>query len=355
VPHRVLVTGGAGFVGSSLATHLAVRRPEWSIVALDNLHRRGSELTLGRLAAAGVRFIHGDIRIREDVESAGPFNLLLECSAEPSVHAGYASDPSYVVGTNLLGTVTCLEAARRAGAGVLFLSTSRVYPIDALRGLPLVPDGSRLRLADGARGPGWDADGIAVDFPLQGHRSLYGATKLASELLIEEYRHMYGLPAIVNRCGVIAGPWQMGKVDQGFVSLWAARHLWGETLAYTGFGGQGLQVRDVLHVADVCDLVGRQLDALDAWSGSVFNVGGGMACSVSLRELTAACEARAGRRLAITAVPETTPADVPYFVSNNERVQAVCGWSPSRSLDVLLDDVFEWLRGDEARLRPILG
>ena len=86
---------------------------------------------------------------------------------------------------------------------------------------------------------------------------------------------MYAVPAIVNRCGVIAGPWQMGKVDQGFVSLWAARHLWGVALSYIGFGGRGLQVRDVLHVQDLCELVERQIDNLPRWSGAVLNVGGG--------------------------------------------------------------------------------
>src|SRR6202008_348292 len=104
-----------------------------------------------------------------------------------------------------------------------------------------------------------------------GSRSLYGASKLASELLIEEYRTMYGLRAIVNRCGVIAGPWQMGKVDQGFVVLWAARHLFGQPLTYTGFGGDGPQVRDVLHIADLFELIKIELDNLSRLNGSVFN------------------------------------------------------------------------------------
>lgn len=351
---RILVTGGAGFVGSSLAVHLARDRPG-AIVALDNLHRRGSELTLARLADAGVTFVHGDIRLREDIESAGPFDVMIECSAEPSVHAGYGGDPSYLLGANLTGTVNCLEAVRRQGAGLLFLSTSRVYPIDPLRALPLVEGETRLQLPAGGSGPGWSPDGISADFPLRGHRSLYGATKLASELLIEEYRHMFGVPAIINRCGVIAGPWQMGKVDQGFVSLWAARHLWGTRLSYTGFGGTGLQVRDVLHVDDLCALVDRQLDRLRDWSGAVLNVGGGDEVSVSLRELTRMCEQRSDRRLDIGAVAETAPADIPYYVSDNAGVTALCGWSPTRSADALLDDVFAWLRADEARLRPVLG
>jgi CDP-paratose 2-epimerase len=352
---RILVTGGAGFVGSSLATHLARARAAVEVVALDNLHRRGSELTLARLAAAGVTFVHGDIRLREDIDAAGAFDLMIECSAEPSVHAGYQGDPSYLLGANLAGTMNCLEAVRRAGAGLLFLSTSRVYPIAAMRALPLVEGPTRLVIRDGARGTGWSGEGISVDFPLSGYRSLYGATKLASELLIEEYRHMYGMPAIVNRCGVVAGPWQMGKVDQGFVSLWAARHLWGARLSYTGFGGTGLQVRDVLHVDDLCDLVERQIDHLSAWSGNLWNIGGGARGSVSLKELTAMCEARSGRQIAFAVVPETAPADIPYYVSDNAQVTAQCGWAPQRSVETLLDDVFAWLRAEEAPLRPLLA
>jgi CDP-paratose 2-epimerase len=351
----VLVTGGAGFVGSSVAVHLARTRPDLAVVALDNLHRRGSEITLTRLTDAGVAFVHGDIRIREDLESAGAFDVMIECSAEPSVHAGYQGDPSYLLGANLSGTMHCLEAVRRARAGLLFLSTSRVYPIAPMRALPLVETATRLSVPDDARGPGWSVNGIAVDFPLAGYRSLYGATKLASELLIEEYRHMYGIATIIDRCGVIAGPWQMGKVDQGFVSLWAARHLWGTRLSYTGFGGTGLQVRDVLHVHDLCALVERQLDHLAEWSGAVFNVGGGAGVSVSLRELTTLCEVRSGRQLTFTAVPDTAPADIPYYVSDNTQVSAHCGWSPQRSVGVLLDDVFEWLKAEEPRLRPILA
>lgn len=326
-----------------------------TITALDNLHRRGSELTLDRLARHGVRFVHGDIRLREDVDAAGPFDVMVECSAEPSVHAGYGSEPSYLLGANLSGMLVCLEAVRRCGAGLLFLSTSRVYPIAPLRALPLAESGTRLALPVEATGTGWSANGIAETFPLAGYRSLYGATKLSAELLVEEYRHMYGLPAIIDRCGVIAGPWQMGKVDQGFVSLWAARHLWSDRLAYTGFGGRGLQVRDVLHVDDLCDLVDRQLQHLDTWSGALLNVGGGAGCSVSLRELTSLCEQRAGRTLAMAEVAETAPADIPYYVSDNTSVQALCGWSPRRSVETLLDDVFEWLRADESRLRPVLG
>jgi CDP-paratose 2-epimerase len=163
------------------------------------------------------------------------------------------------------------------------------------------------------------------------------------------------MPAVVDRCGVIAGPWQMGRVDQGFVALWAARHLWGERLSYIGFGGHGLQVRDVLHVDDLCELVALQVERLAEWSGAVLNVGGGADRSVSLRELSAGCERRAGRRIELGQVPDTAPVDVPWYVSDNQAVRTLCGWSPGRSIDTLLDDVFAWLRSNEERLRPLLA
>ncbi len=352
---RVLVTGGAGFVGSTLATRLKAARSDISVVALDNLHRRGSELALARLRDGGVDFIHGDIRLRDDLEAAGGFHLMLECSAEPSVHAGSGGDPSYIVGSNLIGTINCLESCRRAGADVVFFSTSRVYPIEPLRALPLADHGERLEIPSGQRGTGWSENGISAAFPLSGHRSLYGATKLASELLVEEYRHAYGLRAIVNRCGVIAGPWQMGKVDQGFVTLWAARHLWGTGLSYTGFGGEGRQVRDVLHIDDLFELVEKQMRRLSDWNGLVVNVGGGRAISVSLRELTALCVERSGRRIPIGRVEETAAADIPYYVTDNDAVTTITGWQPRRTVETLLNEIFEWLRANEAALRPVLG
>jgi CDP-paratose 2-epimerase len=182
-----------------------------------------------------------------------------------------------------------------------------------------------------------------------------GATKLASELLIEECRAMYGLRAIVNRCGVISGPWQMGKVDQGFIVLWAARHLFGGPLGYVGFGGEGVQVRDVLHVDDLYDLIRVQLNDLQRFDGAVFNVGGGRERSVSLLELTTMCRDRAGRIIALGRSSDTAHADVPYYVTDNARVTAASDWVPRRGPGQLLDDVFSWLREHRVMLEPLLG
>jgi CDP-paratose 2-epimerase len=352
---RVLVTGGAGFVGSNLALFWKRDRSGDTVVALDNLRRRGSELALARLKAGGVEFRHGDIRAASDLADAGRFDLLLECSAEPSVQAGYDGSAAYVVDTNLTGTINCLNEARRHGAALVFLSTSRVYPIRHLAALPLMARGERLALKAGASGPGWSAAGIAEDFPLDGARSLYGATKLAAELIIEEYRAMYGLKAVIDRCGVIAGPWQMGRVDQGFVVLWAARHLYGGPLAYIGYGGHGHQVRDVLHVEDLYDLIACQAADFDVHGIGVFNVGGGLAVSTSLAEMTGLCAEATGRCIAIASEPATRAADVPFYVTDHGRVSAATGWKPRRDAKRIVADVVDWLGTHRGQLEPILG
>ena len=351
---HVLITGGAGFVGSNLALMLA-ETLGWSVTALDNLHRRGSELALARLRTRDVNFVHGDIRNLEDLDSLPPADLLIECSAEPSVHAGRHGDARYLVNTNLVGTFNALEYARRYGAAMIFLSTSRVYSIAALRALPLQLAGNRLTIVPGEFGKGWSARGITEEFSTDGSRSLYGTTKLASELLIEEYNAAFGVQSIVNRCGVITGPWQMGKVDQGFFVLWAARHLYDGALSYSGFGGKGHQVRDVLHISDLFDLVDLQVDCFQRHSGQVYNVGGGPGCSISLAELTELCTTRTRNRLVLGSDLTTRPVDIPYYVTDANKVRQATGWSPSRTVDTTLDEVLEWLGRHRAELEPLLA
>jgi CDP-paratose 2-epimerase len=352
---KLLVTGGAGFVGSSLALALKQRNSDWDVTALDNLKRRGSELGLPRLSAGGVRFVHGDIRIPSDLEAAGPCDLILECSAEPSVLAGLDGSSDYVLDTNLRGTIHCLELARRCGAAFLFLSTSRVYPIAALSRLPLRETETRFELAlpGDRQTQGLSERGVAEDFPLEGARSLYGATKLCSELLIAEYVAAYGLSAVVNRCGVIAGPWQMGRVDQGIVMHWASSHLFGWPLQYVGYGGTGKQVRDILHVDNLADLVEREISRVHELSGRTFNVGGGRDVSISLVELTELCAAATGHRVPITPVPETRTADVPLYLTDTRQVRQELGWAPTRSAADIVNDSVSWLRAHQEQLLPV--
>jgi CDP-paratose 2-epimerase len=352
---NILVTGGAGFVGSHLALEMKAAYPGARVVALDSLVRRGSALNLPRLAAGGVEFLRGDVRNEADLMQAGAVDLLVECSAEPSVLAGYGESPRYVIDTNLVGTINCLELARQHGAGLIFLSTSRVYPMARLSALRLRETETRFELEADQTIPGVSAAGIREDFPLEGPRSLYGATKLASELLVTEYASMYGLRTVVNRCGVLTGPWQMGKVDQGVVVLWVARHHFGGPLSYFGYGGRGKQVRDILHVADLCELVLHQVAHLDAFSGRTWNIGGGREISVSLCELTAHCRAATGRSVPVASVPENRAADVPLYLSDTGRIRAASGWQPRRGVVAIIEEIARWIRDEENTLQPILG
>ncbi|MEA2296202.1 MAG: CDP-paratose 2-epimerase [Solirubrobacteraceae bacterium] len=351
---RVLITGGAGFVGANLAVALAGRHPDWDLVALDNLRRRGSELNLPRLRAAGVTFLHGDVRSPADLAAVERIDALVECSAEASVLAGVDGATDDVVQTNLSGAHHCLELARRDGAYVVFLSTSRVYPVKGLRGLALRETETRYELADEQPLAGASAAGIAEAFPLAGARTLYGTTKLAAELLIEEYRAAFGLRAVVNRCGVIAGPWQMGKVDQGVFTHWVLAHRRGNPLKYIGFDGSGRQVRDLLHVDDLVDLLDDQLARPEHWDGVVANVGGGRACSLSLRETTDLCREITGREVEVTAAGEDRPGDVPVYLSDCAAVFAHTDWRPRRTPRDVLSDIDAWIAGHEAALGAAL-
>jgi CDP-paratose 2-epimerase len=162
----VLITGGAGFIGANVALGVAARHPGREVITLDNLRRRGAELNLPRLRGAGTSFVHGDIRILDDLLEVGELDALVECSAEPSALAGFDGSPDYVVKANLLGAYNCLELARRCSAYVVFLSTSRVYPVGALSGLSLEEHETRLELSTVQPVQGASEHGIAEGFPL---------------------------------------------------------------------------------------------------------------------------------------------------------------------------------------------
>ena len=352
---RVLVTGGAGFIGGCTAVGLRARHADWEVIALDNLRRRGSELNLRRLREAGAVFLHGDVRDVEDLLAVGHVDAIVECSAEPSVLAGVGQSPDYAVKSNLLGAYHCLELARRERAQFVFLSTSRVYPVGPLGELGVEETDTRFELSDRQRLNGVSQAGIAEDFPLAGTRTLYGATKLAAELLIEEYRDAYGLRTVINRCGVVAGPWQMGRVDQGVFAYWLLAHHFSTELRYLGYGGSGKQVRDLMHVEDLVELIDQQLADSDHWDGFIGNAGGGRDCSLSLRETTALCAELTGNQVPVVADGTPRPGDVPIYISDCRRLYSRTAWRPRRGARDILADIHRWIAEHEDALRVVFG
>lgn len=351
---KILITGGAGFVGSNLSIKLKEKYPNFTITAFDNLKRRGSELNLERLKKAGVTFIHGDIRNKEDFDSLPQYNLMIECSAEPSVLAGVNSSPEYLLNTNLVGTVNCLESVRNYKAKIIFISTSRVYPIKKINSLDIKESKTKFILENNSKINGVSKKGITENFSLDGARTLYGTTKLASELLIQEYMYTYSIDSIINRCGVISGPWQMGKVDQGFIVLWLAKHIFGGELKYIGYNGSGKQVRDFIHIDDLFNIIDIQVNNFAKFNGQTFNVGGGINNSVSLIELTKICEKVTGKKIKITKEKKTRAGDLKIYITDSSKIQKLANWYPRKNIEQTVQDIYKWINENKESLKNIL-
>ena len=341
----ILITGGCGFVGSNLAIKFKNKYPMYKIICMDNLKRRGSELNLKRLYINNIEFVHGDVRCKEDFEGI-IFDIMIECSAEPSVLAGVDGSPSYVLNTNLVGTINCLEAVRKQNASLIFLSTSRIYPMSKINSMKYNETNTRF--------DNIECNGIDENFNTIGAKSMYGASKYASELLIQEYIEAYNIKAIINRCGVITGPWQMGKVDQGVITLWVLHHMLNKPLKYIGYGGLGKQVRDFVHIDDLFDLVDDQTYQLSKLNNEIFCVGSGVKNSFSLMELTMICEEITQHRIKIENIKETRQNDLKWYISDYSKTYGIFHWQPKIDLNKTIKDIYDWLFEYKNDLKGIL-
>ena len=337
---KVLITGICGFVGSTLARGIKAAKLEVEVFGVDNLMRLGSEANRD-LAQDGIRVFYGDIRCPSDVENLPAADWVIAAAANPNVLAGFdiRSSTRQLIEHNLFGTVNLLEYCRQHCAGLIFLSTSRVYAFRPLSRLPLEAVGRRFA----PRFPeisfaGLSAAGIAEDFSTSPPVSLYGATKLASETLALEYGAACGFPVWINRCGVLAGAGQFGTAEQGIFSFWV--HAWhaGLPLRYLGFGGQGFQVRDAFHPDDLAAFVLKQMDYSGSDRPPICNLSGGITNSMSLLELSDWCENRFGPREVISDGRER-PFDIPWVVLDSSRATDAWGWEVNRPIASILTEI----------------
>ncbi len=348
-----LITGGAGFVGSNLAVFLNDRLPDHRVICFDNMQRRGTQFNAARLEDHGIRLVKGDVTNPKHLAQFNDIGLIIDCAAEPSVLAS-RQEPLKAIQSNLIGTLNCLELARRLQADFIFLSTSRVYPVAALEEVPWEELPTRYDWKKDVSGVGYSYEGITSQFPLNGVRSLYGATKLCSEQLLVEYLDMFRLRGVINRFGIIAGPWQWGKEDQGVVGFWVARHKYKGPLSYIGYGGTGKQVRDALHIDDVCELILLEIQQMDRMNRHLFNIGGGRKNSFSLCELTKQVSAITKVSIPLASVAETRPHDLRIYIADNYWVTKQTGWAPRRSLENILVDTSRWIDDHFQKLAPFL-
>lgn len=340
---HIFITGICGFVGSSVALRLRECLDGAQVSGIDNLSRPGSETNRQRLLSAGVRVAHGDVRSASDFETLGACDWIIDAAAIPTVLAGVDGQTSsrQLVEHNLQGAINLLEHARRHNAGFILLSSSRVYNIPALAGLPLKVNDEAFVLDTAAKlPPGCSEHGIAETFSTAAPVSLYGATKLASEALALEYGQAFGFPAIVNRCGVLAGGTQFGLAVQGIFSFWIRSYALRRRLKYIGFGGAGHQVRDAFHPHDLTDLMIEQMQQPRTGENPIWNVGGGPANSMSLAQLSRWCAQKFGAH-AVESDTQPRPFDIPWMVMDSRRVSAAYQWQPRVKLPAILDEIAE--------------
>jgi CDP-paratose 2-epimerase len=340
---RILVMGICGFAGSAVAECLLETREGLTLTGLDNLMRPGSELNRTRLRKLGISIRHGDLRAASDFESLPPADWVIDAAANPSVLAGTQAGFSsrQLFEHNLAGLVNVLEYAKASRAGLLLLSSSRVYSIAALGCLPLEAAGDAFELQEGADlPPGVSRAGIGVGFSTCPPVSLYGSMKLAAECVALEYGEAFGFPVWVDRCGVLAGAGQFGTPDQGIFSYWINAHLRRRPLRYIGFDGTGRQVRDLFHPRDLAGLLDAQMRSGRAGGQRIYTAGGGPGSAMSLAQLNAWCDDRFGPH-----APEPDlrprPYDIPWMVMDSGNALRDFGWRPRMARDAVLEEIAE--------------
>lgn len=343
----VLITGGAGFIGTNLADRLA--RGGTPVTILDSLARPGVEQNLrwlkrkhGRLVRVEVGDVRDAFAVRRAIKSCERvFHLAAQVAVTTSLE-----DPRGDLGVNVQGTINVLEEARRLTdpPAVLFTSTNKVY--GRLERLELRLRGERYEPVDELI----RARGIAERQVLE-FCSPYGCSKGAADQYVLDYAHSYGLPTCVFRMSCIYGPHQQGTEDQGWVAhfvLTALRHD-----PITVFG-DGHQVRDLLYVEDLVDALLAASTNRPALAGRAFNMGGGVANAASVSEVIEMIGTLQGER------PKTMSAawrvaDQRYFVSDTSAFGALTGWKPRVPLASGLRALYEWLVGEQEQQRPLLA
>jgi CDP-paratose 2-epimerase len=338
---KILITGICGYLGSSLVRYWQESGANHIFYGIDNLSRQGSETNRLLLKKAGVKVIHGDIRLASDFESLPRVDWVIDAAANPSVLAGTDGTTSsrQLVEHNLIGTLNTLEFCKAHRSGLILMSTSRVYSIAPLASLSMGIVNSAFAPIPSVDWPlGFSTLGVSEKFSTTPPVSLYGATKVAAEALALEYSTTFDFPVWINRCGVLAGAGQFGHAEQGIISYWI--HSWAQNrpLKYIGFGCKGYQVRDLLHPSDLLLALEKEID-ISCQSGShVVNFAGGVTGSISLALLSEWCHNRFGPR-ELRSENKERPFDIPWLVLDCTQANHLFNWTPTRSTESIFEEI----------------
>ena len=335
---KILITGGCGFVGTNIALFL---NKQHTINTLDNLSRKGSKYNLNLLKKNNIKNFNLNIKNFNNINKLPKYDLIIDCCAEASIEIS-KKEIDKVISTNLIGTLNILKKAKKDKSKIIFISSSRVYPI-----IPL----NKIVKSRNIKNKIIIKKKISENENLNGVRSIYGLTKLASEMFIEEFSYAFGIKYIINRCGVISGPLQFGKQDQGFVSLWIWKHINKQKLKYIGYGGHGNQVRDVLHINDLCNLILIQIKNINKLNNKLYTVGGSNKSYTSLNNLTKICQKITKNTIKFDKESKTSIYDIPYYISNNSLVSKAYKWKPKKNIYDVVMDTYIWLSRNKNNLK----
>jgi CDP-paratose 2-epimerase len=341
---RVLITGGAGFIGANLADRLAADGCE--VVVLDALARPGVERNLAWLKERhDGRLTHLQADVRDDdamAEAVLGADAVFHLAAQVAVTTSLA-DPVDDFTVNLRGTLGVLEAVRRQGTEipVIFASTNKVY--GDLADLPMTLQGEAWQPSEAQV----RSSGVSEDRPLDFHTP-YGVSKGGADQYVLDYSRSYGVPTCVLRMSCIYGPRQMGTEDQGWVAHFAISALEGRPVTLYG---DGRQVRDILDVADCVEAYVQAWRRIDSVRGQAFNLGGGPANAVSLRQLIHHIEAETGRRVEVE-LSDWRAGDQKWFVADARRAQRALGLAKPRMWREGVAGLIAWLRQERGLEAP---
>lgn len=341
---KIIIAGGAGFVGSSLALYLNDNIKNSQIFVIDNLTRKGSKLNLVRLNNSGINFINADLSNTSSIKLLPPnADLFIDAAADSSILAGINSSTVGLINNNFITTLNAIEWCLENKSKLIFLSSNRVYPFDKLNKIKFIEEETRFSWLQNLNFKGLSKKGISEEFPIEGIRSFYGASKYASENFIKEYGHFKNLNFVINRFGIIGGPWQMGKFDQGILAYWIAAHIYNFPLKYIGYDGSGKQVRDIIHISDVCHLILFQIKNWKKINLNTYNVGGGYDNSISLFQLNKLVQEETRIKKYIAKDLKTREADIPIYYTDNSKIKKDLDWEPKIGVKETVKDTSDWI------------
>jgi CDP-paratose 2-epimerase len=341
---RVVVTGGAGFVGSHLVDNLV--QDGHHVTVFDAFVRRGSEYNASWLRARHpderLTIVRGDVRDAQAVEKVvRSADVIYHVAGQVAVTLS-VDDPRADFETNALGTLNVLEGARRSGRrpAVIFTSTNKVY--GGMDGVATVEEGRRYRYRDLPLG-------IAESQPLDFH-SPYGCSKGAADQYVRDYGRIYGLPTVVFRMSCIYGPRQLGTEDQGWVAHFVIAALTDQPITIYG---DGKQVRDILFVSDLVRAFRLAVAHLDRTAGEVFNIGGGASNTMSVWAEFGEMLADLKSKRLEARFSDWRPGDQPCYVSDIRKAAELMGWRPLVDKETGIRQLWEWAASNLSLLEPI--